>query len=344
MGITTKSDRKALAVLISDVHYSMATLEVADTCMLEACSLAADLNTRLVISGDLHDTKAIIRAECMNRMVETFSLYIDDFDPYILRGNHDSINEKSEDHALGFLKAACNPHIVATPVYSGPLDCFLIPYYHNTADLRAYLSTLPDNARIIMHQGLEKALPGEYTHDKAALTLQDVSRFKVMSGHYHAHQVIDTGAGNTFTYVGNPYTLNFGEANDPRKGFLVLYTDFSFEFVPTSARRHIIIECDAKLSNVVLSAPFADTDIVMVRASGPKSDLCRITRKQVVDTLGVPNTFRLDLVPTDSAVLSQSIERNQSPTAVFSSMIGQVDELTAPQKDTLLRMWGDFSK
>ena len=57
------------AVLISDVHYSLQTLPLADKVMRMAIDKANSLGVPLIVAGDLHDTKANMRAECVNAMI-----------------------------------------------------------------------------------------------------------------------------------------------------------------------------------------------------------------------------------------------------------------------------------
>ncbi|WP_206687817.1 hypothetical protein, partial [Streptococcus pseudopneumoniae] len=70
-----------------------------------------------------------------------------------------------------------------------------------------------------------------------------------LSGHYHRTQDIRCGrprkgAVGLFTYIGNPYTLSFGEASDGPKGYQVLFDDGTLEQIPTNLRKHIIVERD----------------------------------------------------------------------------------------------------
>ena len=80
---------KPIAVLISDVHYNLTTLPLADAAMRQAIAEANSLGVPLIVAGDLHDTKANLRGECVNAMIEAFAML--DHGCYILRGNHDAM-------------------------------------------------------------------------------------------------------------------------------------------------------------------------------------------------------------------------------------------------------------
>ena len=169
----------AIAVLISDVHYSLPTLELADKAMRMAIAKANELQVPLIVAGDLHDTKANMRAECVNAMINTFEVC--NTEAFILRGNHDSMNEKSTEHALEFLSPyatllATNGNIIP---FSGPKCLYLIPYNYNPDELRTYLKTVPPKSTLIMHQGLASSNSGEYIQDKSAINPEDVAGFRV---------------------------------------------------------------------------------------------------------------------------------------------------------------------
>ena len=65
-------NKHPIAVLISDVHYNLQNLKVADAAMNLAIDKALDLGIDLIVAGDLHDTKANLRGECVSVMRKTF--------------------------------------------------------------------------------------------------------------------------------------------------------------------------------------------------------------------------------------------------------------------------------
>lgn len=289
---------KPTAVLISDVHYSLSTLWLAEAAMRQAIIKANELKVPLIVAGDLHETKANLRGECVNAMIETFKLC--NAPPYILIGNHDRLNEKAPEHALNFLKEHA---VIIDYRTSKPLKGigYFIPYAHDAQDLKDYLKTLPDGSQIIMHQGIQGSNSGEYFQDKSAIQHSDVSNFRVISGHYHARQDIKTGrprkgSVGLYSYIGSPYTMTFGEANDPYKGFQILMNDGTLEFVSTNLRKHVIVEIDE--NKRIRTGHIGVNDLVWVKARGTKTWLSKIS-KESFKAHGVPIDFRLELIPTD---------------------------------------------
>jgi DNA repair exonuclease SbcCD nuclease subunit len=290
---------RSIAVLISDIHYNLQTLKLADAAMRQAIQKANELNVPLVVAGDLHDTKANLRGECINQMIETFKLC--DKKPYVLVGNHDRINEKSAEHSLNFLSPYCNIIDSIFNVCKLP-SIHLVPYSHDNTGLATYVSKLPKDSTIIMHQGLMGSNTGEYFQDKSALSPGDLPGLRVISGHYHARQTINLPEGGKFDYIGNPYTLSYGEASDMTKGFQILMNDGSLEFVPTNLRKHVKVELgvDAKGLYDGHRLCHADPeDLVWVTVAGPREYLSSITKEMVRKYLGLKQDIRFDLTPTD---------------------------------------------
>lgn len=330
--------KQPVAVVINDVHYSMNTLEVADKATRMAIAKANDLGVELIVAGDLHDTKANMRAECVNAMLATFEMC--HHTPYILRGNHDQINEKSEEHSLNFLRDRAN--IIDELTYVSLFKAFLIPYQHNPEECRDILKRVPQNGILIMHQGLTKTNSGHYIQDHSAINPEDVAGHRVISGHYHTRQDIKLPSGGVWTYTGNPYTLNYAEANDPPKGFNVLYDDGSLEFCPTDLRKHVVIEVDINIDEIYIprQLPFKDpdpNDLVWVRLHGTKEHLSEVSKSNVGYLLGVVQPFKLDLIPIDSETKAPQIQLSQSET--LDEMIDSLTNSSDEQKSRLKHLW-----
>ncbi len=329
-----KSMIKPIAVIISDVHYSLANLKLADAAMQQAIGKANNLRVPLIVSGDLHDSKANLRGECVNAMVETFKLC--DSPPYIIIGNHDKINEKFDGHSLNFLSAYAM--VIDKPVYQHKLG-WLIPYYHDVEALRTFIKGIQTCKQLIMHQGVLGSNMGDYIQDKSALSLADVAGFRVISGHYHARQTIELPKMGKWDYIGNPYTVSFGEANDPEKGFQILMSDGSLEFVPTKLRKHVIYESYADLDvfNRLSAYDFAERDdLLWVKITGTHEELQKITRNKIAKVLN-KETFKLDLIPLDTKTEAPAKQLNN--TEMLDGLIDSMTNTSDERKARLKELW-----
>lgn len=313
-----------VAVIISDIHYNINTLEVADQALRLAISKANELEVPLIIAGDLHDTKANMRGECVKRLLKTMAMCNEP--AWILRGNHDAINEKSSEHSLEFLAHLSS--LVVSPVKFK--NIYMIPYYHDSEELRQYLKTIPKNSTIIMHQGVVGSESGDYIQDKSALSKDDLSGFRVISGHYHRRQQFALPNNGLFDYVGNPYTLSFGEAEDPEKGFQVLYEDTTLEFVSTNLRVHRIIELNDLKTQY--NGPVDGLLWVKVRASAEQLTL--INKNKIDLIIGITSDYRLDLIPLDL--------KAETPNISLNDVIDSLSTASKEQKARLKEMWPNF--
>lgn len=326
---------KPIAVLISDIHFSLPNLELASAALLRAQFKAKMLNVPLVIAGDLLDTKAIIRAEVANKLIDLLSVK-DKTDTIILVGNHDLCNEKGKDHALNFLKPYTT--VIDSPQIGNlsGITCLLLPYETNNEKLELMFSDLDSLNLVIMHQGISGSNMGDYIQDKSAIGHSTVAGLRVISGHYHTRQTIELPNNGKWDYIGNPYTMSFGEANDPEKGFQVLFDDGSLEFVPTNLRKHIVVECHV---DDLVTCPYTHKkgDLLLFKCQGPRKELATVTKELIANNYGITDSFRLELIPTDIAPTAQKMNSQTQPE-LLDSIIDSLSE--DPKQKTLLKeLW-----
>lgn len=330
---------KPLAVLGADIHYDISTLPLADAATRQMVAKANELNVPLIIAGDLHNTKSFHRAECQEAMLRTFEAAR--ITPIILVGNHCRRNEKAPEHALHFLRSVADIVDRTVTWCHGALEATLIPYQHDANDFRRALSGAPP--LVICHQGIDGADMGHYIQDKSKILKEDVANYRVISGHYHRRQDIKcgrprTGAVGLFSYVGNPYTLTFGEANDPDKGYGILYDNGIIEFVPTNLRRHIVVSYQKGLpEGTVVVRP---DDLIWVKATGTRSELAAIDKNELGLQLFGRTDYRLDKTALDDAQPVSQIDK-LSDIDAMDSIIEGTDE-TAEQKAELKRLYREL--
>ena len=334
--------RSPIAVLISDVNYNLQTLELADAAMRLAIDKSNKLRVPLIVAGDLHDTKASMRAECVNAMLETFKTPVK-YGCYVMVGNHDKINEKSSAHSLNFLAPFVT--IISDPVrvhLFGVNFTYLVPYYHDISLLKGYLRELKNGSTVIMHQGLDGSDSGDYYQDPTALTWKDVHHLNVISGHYHRRQTIHTGTSSTFTYIGNPYALGFGEANHPEKGFQILMNDGTLEFVPTNLRKHIIYECDAESPLSMAACPKnRPEDLLWIKAKGNPNTHGKDLKAYVAGYAGIEGDFRFEHITEEQHSMRELLESFIQPSQeeLLDSLIDSLSNTPDDKKAQLKAMW-----
>lgn len=335
-----QSTGQRVAVLISDIHFDLNTLAPASAALTQAVNKANELDIRLVVAGDIHNSKANIRGECIKAILDI----LDECNkkPIVIVANHDLINEKGSAHSLEFLRNTTT--LIEKPTHVEELNSWCIPYHSNPDELRKTLSSIRDGSRIIMHQGLQGSDSGEYIQDKSALNYEDVKDFRVISGHYHKRQDIKTGrpqkgAVGLFSYIGNPFTLGFGEANDPPKGYQILMDDGTLEFVSTNLRRHVIYNIDfSKLYTYPGVGIALQNDLLWIKLNGTKEQLSTVTKQSVHNIIKGPESFRLDLIPTDSTPDTTNAKQLKDGE-LLDFMIDSMPNLSDERKTALKELW-----
>lgn len=335
---------KPIAVLTSDVHYNVHTLPLADAAMRQAINKANELNVPLIVAGDLHDTKANLRGECIKAIRETMKLAHKK--PIVLIGNHDLINERGSEHSLYFLEDLVT--LITKSRASDELKINFVAYQSNPKDTVYMIKRERLGYVHIIHQGLNGSESGDYIQDKSALEYEDVKDFRVISGHYHKRQDIKTGpprkgAVGLFSYIGNPYTLGFGEANDPTKGFQILMDDGTLEFVPTNLRKHVIFNIDFVGANYQITGkvPLEDVyngDLVWAKVRGTKEQIANMNKSKFLKACDLPENSRLDLIPTDTET-SAPTAKDQTQGETLDSLIDSLTNTSEDRKARLKELW-----
>lgn len=323
---------KPIAVCISDIHFNLNNLELSTKALQAAINKATELDIPLVIAGDLHDTKAIIRAEVANRLISL--LKSTDILIYILVGNHDLINEKVKDNSLEYLNLLKDVILVKSPVECGLFGS--IPYQTSNEAFIKALNYMPYGKIIIAHQGFQGAFMGDYIQDKSSIPMNDeLFRYKIISGHYHRHQMV-----GPVTYIGSPFTMSFGEANDGPKGFLVLNDDGSYERVILNLRKHVIVERTTE--DLLTPQPGVNSDdLLWVKVRGPRSELAKIKKAEVGAVFLGHSNFKLDLIPTDQPEQKPEESTPLTDSELLDTIIDSTNE-TSDQKKYLKELYREI--
>lgn len=325
--------KRPIAVVISDVHFNMFTLSLASASLRAAVLKAEELSAPLIIAGDLHDTKALLNGKCVKTILDILRNVT--VSVYVLVGNHDKLNERSEEHSLEFLRPyAC---VVDSPIHI-PGVAYLIPYQHDTEVLKNILANAKLNChqRLIMHQGVIGGSMGEYVTDKTSLSPNDYKGFRVISGHYHRHQFVQIPEGS-WEYIGTPYTVTAAEAEDGPKGFQIINSDFSMTQVPLTLRKHVTVE--RTVTTVLDPIPeLKPDDILWLKVTGSYSELELLNKKQIgLKHLGHQN-FKLDPVYTDGPKADEMDIGSLKAEELIDLMIDEAEE-PKTEKAALKKLW-----
>lgn len=247
------------AVLISDLH--LRTKEPLDSAhrewrlqeklrvLKQAVQVTIDEGAEFLgILGDVFDTKEppewLKKAfwECL------LPLLLDEEGPqvYIILGNHDSNLQNHAFESIGLLSSRLSNQL---RIFEEPQTliigdvAFLFAPYCKQEDLQEVLEAYDYSSSelrhiFLGHHELDGAEMGPHQIQiKARVKPQDLDHFDaVIMGHIHKAQFGDLVKGKWW-YIGSPVYQDFGEANDPAKGFILLNLEphkTKVDWVPTN--------------------------------------------------------------------------------------------------------------
>ncbi len=336
--------RSPIAVALGDIHFTVATLELASSAARQARALACKLGVPLLFNGDTLDGKAVIRGECQNRLIEIITDPKDMPPRTIFNvGNHDLLSQKSKEHTLNFLRPYAE--VIDTPTWDADLESYIVPYFDKGEELQSFLDTVKSGSRMFLHQGVMGAEMGHYIKDTSSLGADAFANFRVILSHYHKRQDIKTGrprkgAVGLASFLGSPYSISFSEAHDGPKGINIVYDDGTLELVPTNLRKHVIAEeTYADFIDGVGQAFIQDVrpgDLVWLKLRGSASDLAKIKKADIAAFLGTKD-FKFDKIVDDSEKTTESVER-LTDAEIIDQLIDQTPESVAVKAE-LKSLW-----
>jgi hypothetical protein len=220
----------------------------------------------------------------------------------------------------------------------------MLPYYSDSEALRRDLAEIPKGSTVIMHQGLQTAYMGTYVQDKTSLPPSAFADYRVISGHYHAAQDIECGPLGSnhvglFSYVGNPYTLNYGEAQDPPKGYAILYSDGYLERIALNLPRHrvysfySVAELYARINQ---GTPLAvnSEDKIWIKVEDYKTTLAKLDKKTIGEVTGLGLNFKFDAISLDLDPTDATKQNNELSKLTDERLLDSIIESTnLPNED-----------
>lgn len=302
-----------LFIAISDVHISLKNLEVSLKVLRQALEKCKELDIPLVIAGDLNDTKAVMRSEWVEALIQLFSEY--PFTKiYIIDGNHDLNNKAGSKSSLIFLNLLKNVDVFHYPTnidFKGEIF-YMVPYCNTTEAFREALNQAREKQikNIICHQGFKGAFMGDYVVDDSSIDPEELSDFKiVLSGHYHRHQ----WPSSNIMYFGSPFTVNFGEAGHNKYIWSIgkVSNKITTTPIPTKVRKHIqtTLEPDYATKNIPEEFQNASPeDLVKIVMKGPKEfALSKPLYKHPNLTL-VPDIVKQSKIRIDQSIIDSPVQ------------------------------------
>ena len=184
------------------------------TTLEQMANFATENNiSRVIIAGDVYDTKNIIYSLAQNTFVNYLRKW-NDLQFFMIDGNHDVANKTGNgESSLDVINSLQN---VVVFHKSSIIDNILfVPWYHNMIN---DIKSEQHCKFLVAHLGVNEAQLSSGISVVSDIKMSDLSKFETCwFGHYHKPQHI-----KNMYYVGSPIQLNAGEREEKR--FLVIDT------------------------------------------------------------------------------------------------------------------------
>lgn len=257
------------AILTTDIHLKQSNLEITSKLFNLLENKIKELGAEnLIITGDINDSKSIIRSESFIQFQEFLQKV--DVNIFLLVGNHDMHNTRRPElgHSLELFKVLDKVKVIDKPTLITP-DIKFVPYIHDPMELKKEITK--DSVKYLFcHNGILGATMNDVgTKDETSISSENFnSIMQVFCGHYHNfHQL-----GENITYLGSPFSHSFAESNTEKYIAFIDFEKDGVEYIPTNLRKHITIQLDSTVENNLDSLKFSEDDIVRIVISGPKEN------------------------------------------------------------------------
>lgn len=174
----------------------------------------------LIFMGDWHDNRRTLNILTMDYSIRAFELLNDNFDKvYFIIGNHDIFfREKRDVHSIQIAEKYKNIKVI-DEIYKED-ELIFVPWL--VQDEYKLLKNV--KAKYMFGHFEIPTFLNNSKHEITEYGTVELDSFKninkVFSGHFHARQV-----KNNVHYIGNCFPHDFSDANDLKRGFMILTWD-----------------------------------------------------------------------------------------------------------------------
>jgi len=247
--LETMSKKFPCALLVNDLHVSKDNIPEFQKNWNEALMICKERDIDyLIVGGDVWlsrssqtlSTLLAVRRAIINATNQGIYIIFGD-------GNHDKVNQElQESYNLVFSEYESVEVVSDYTIIdlSDDLSLFVMSYFPENGSFIQRLEALKpkiekDKKNILyIHEGINGGLAVPSDDELPASIFSEFDHTLV--GHYHNRKRV---VGTTIEYIGSSRQHNFGE--DEEKGYTVLYSDGSYEFVKNEANiRYRVIDID----------------------------------------------------------------------------------------------------
>ena len=299
-------------LLLNDIHISKDNIPAFKANWQEAIDICRKMDVKeIAIGGDLFFSRAAQTLDVLLAVHDALLTAAEHgIHVTIAEGNHDKVNQENERGYCHVFDQHSNV-LVCDEFVSLPLgdDCrfvlHMMGYFPEDGSFCTRLDRLKEKALdpkrlnfLYIHEGINGALAQPNDKELPAKIFEDFD--KVFVGHYHNRTIIDK---TRIEYIGSSRQHNFGE--DEEKGYTVIYTDGSHEFIKNQANiRYRVIDVSAERAGLNLMDELREIDAdgrykVKVRVHAPQAAMKSVDKAALLDA----GATKVELIADDEEML-----------------------------------------
>lgn len=299
-------------LLLNDIHISKDNIPAFKANWQEAIDICRKMDVKeIAIGGDLFFSRAAQTLDVLLAVHDALLTAAEHgIHVTIAEGNHDKVNQENERGYCHVFDQHSNV-LVCDEYVSLPLgdDCrfvlHMMGYFPEDGSFCTRLDRLKEEALdpkrlnfLYIHEGINGALAQPNDKELPAKIFEDFD--KVFVGHYHNRTIIDK---TRIEYIGSSRQHNFGE--DEEKGYTVIYTDGSHEFIKNQANtRYRVIDVAAERAGLHLMDELREIDAdgrykVKVRVHAPQAAMKSVDKAGLLDA----GATKVELIADDEEML-----------------------------------------
>lgn len=238
------------ALLINDIHAGKENLQAFNDNWKEAVDLCKNRHIeRMILGGDLFQSRASLPLSVIKAVQNFVDACIENnIHLYLVVGNHDKEDQEEQYSYCHIFKYTPNVTIVdkySNMMVNNELILHLMAYFPENGTAMERVESIVDamdytcQNYLYFHQGISGALSKPAAEELPAKLFREFDA--VFVGHYHDR----TKVKPNIEYIGASRQHTYGE--DEEKGYTILYTDGSTEFVKNQVNtRYVTCELDVE--------------------------------------------------------------------------------------------------
>lgn len=299
-------------LLLNDIHISKDNIPAFKANWQEAIDICRKMDVKeIAIGGDLFFSRAAQTLDVLLAVHDALLTAAEHgIHVTIAEGNHDKVNQENERGYCHVFDQHSNV-LVCDEYVSLPLgdDCrfvlHMMGYFPEDGSFCTRLDRLKEEALdpkrlnfLYIHEGINGALAQPNDKELPAKIFEEFD--KVFVGHYHNRTIIDK---TRIEYIGSSRQHNFGE--DEEKGYTVIYTDGSHEFIKNKVNtRYRVIDVAAERAGLHLMDELREIDAdgrykVKVRVHAPQAAMKSVDKAALLDA----GATKVELIANDEEML-----------------------------------------